>query len=92
MSPLRIAGFALVGVSILFMIANIWYWLIGVGGGLSLYDVWLKFGPSSLNMAQRYMWSGLWNGLQVVLSQPAWIVVGIVGLLCIGLGGKKVEE
>jgi hypothetical protein len=37
------------------------------------------------------MWTNLWNGLYIILIQPAWVVVGIIGLLCIGLGKKTVE-
>ena len=92
MSPLRIVGFVLVSVAALFGFANIWYAMTGTGGGLSLYDVWYKFLPASLNLVQRYVWTGLWNGLLIILIQPAWMVVGILGLLCIGLGRRKVEE
>ena len=91
MSPLRIAGFILVGMAALFGFGNLWYWFLGHTGGLSLYDVWYKFLPSSLNMMQRYLWSGLWNGIYVILVQPAWLVVGILGGICIGLGRKRVE-
>lgn len=91
MSPLRIAGFALVAIACLFAFASLYYAMIGVSGGLSLYDVWNKFLPASLNWLQRYLWSTLWNGLYIILVQPAWIVVGIIGLLCIGLGRKHVE-
>jgi hypothetical protein len=91
MSPLRIAGFALVAVACLFAFASVYYAMIGVGGGLSLYDVWYKFLPASVNWLQRYLWTSLWNGLYIILVQPAWVVVGIIGLLCIGLGKKHVE-
>jgi hypothetical protein len=91
MSPLRIAGFALIAIACLFAFASIYYAMIGVSGGLSLYDVWYKFLPASVNWLQRYMWTSLWNGLYIILVQPAWVVVGIIGLLCIGLGKKHVE-
>ena len=91
MSPLRIAGFALIAVACLFAFASLYYAMIGVSGGLSLYDVLYKFVPAILNWLQRYMWTGLWNGLYIILVQPAWVVVGIIGLLCIGLGKKHVE-
>jgi hypothetical protein len=97
MSPLRIVGFGLIGLACLFGVANIWYFIIGAsGGGVSLYDVWFKFGPGSLNfvqtMIQKYVWAALWSGINVILKQPAWLVFGILGGLCIGLGGRKVEE
>ena len=97
MSPLRIVGFALIGLACLFGVANIWYYIIDAsGGGISLYDVWFRFGPRSLNFVQtviqKYIWSSLWTGIQVILSQPAWLVFLILGGLCIGLGGRKVEE
>ena len=91
MSPLRITGFVLIAVACLFAFASIYYAMIGVSGGLSLYDVWYKFLPASLNWVQRFLWSSLWNGLYIILVQPAWVVVGIIGLLCIGLGKKTVE-
>ena len=91
MSPVRIVGFVFIAIAILFAIASIWYALIGVGGGLSLYDVWYKFLPASLGWLQRYLWTSLWNGIYIILVQPAWVVVGIIGLLCIGLGKKRVE-
>jgi hypothetical protein len=91
MSPLRIAGFVLIAVACLFAFASIYYALIGVDEGLSLYDVWYKFLPASLNWLQRYLWGGLWNGIYIILIQPAWMVVGIIGLLCVGLGKKHVE-
>ena len=91
MSPLRIAGFTLVAIACVFAFASVYYAMIGVGGGLSLYDVWNKFLPASLNWMQRYLWSTLWNGLYIILVQPAWVVVGVIGLLCIGLGRRRVE-
>ena len=91
MSPLRIAGFTLVAIACVFAFASVYYAMIGVGGGLSLYDVWNKFLPASLNWMQRYLWSTLWNGLYIILIQPAWVVVGVIGLLCIGLGQRRVE-
>ncbi len=97
MSPLRIAGFALIALACLFGIANIWYWMIDAGGGgISLYDVWYKFGPTSLNVIQgfieRHVWTALWNGILIILIQPAWLVLGVVGALCVGLGRRRVEE
>jgi hypothetical protein len=92
MSPLRIAGFVLVALAGLFGFDNIYYAMTGKGSGsLSLYDVWYKFGPGSLNLLQQYLWSGLWNGIYIILARPAWVVVGILGLLFIGLGRKRVE-
>ena len=91
MSPLRIAGFTLVAIACVFAFASVYYAMIGVGGGLSLYDVWNKFLPASLNWMQRSLWSTLWNGLYIILVQPAWVVVGVIGLLCIGLGRRRVE-
>jgi len=92
MSPLRITGFVLVAMAVLFAAASLWYAVIGQDSHLSLYDVWFKFLPASLNWVQRTVWSGLWNGLYTILSMPAWTVVGIIGLVCIGLGRKRVEE
>ena len=91
MSPLRIAGFALIAVACLFAFASVYYAMIGVGGGLSLYRCLVQVLPASVNWLQRYMWSSLWNGLYIILVQPAWVVVGIIGLLCVGLGRKHVE-
>ena len=97
MSPLRIVGFVFIGLACLFAVANIWYWMIdATGGGVSLYDVWFKFGPGSLSFVQmviqQYIWGALWNGIHIILLQPAWLVFGIVGALLIGLGARRVEE
>jgi hypothetical protein len=91
MSPLRIAGFVLIALACLFAVGSAWYAFRGHSGGLSLYDVWFKFLPASLNWLQRYLWTSVWNGLYVILIMPAWFVVGVVGLLCVGLGRKTVE-
>jgi hypothetical protein len=91
MSPLRIAGFMLIAVAVLFAIAHMWYAFLGHSGGLSLYDVWYKFLPASLTWVQRTLWTSLWNGLYIILVMPAWAVAGVLGLLCIGLGRKQVE-
>src|ERR1044072_6184636 len=69
MSPLRIAGFALGAVAFLFAFASIYYAMMGVVDGLSLYDVWNKSRPASLNWLQRYLWTSLWNGFYIILVQ-----------------------
>ena len=91
MSPLRIAGFGLIALAVLFAFGSIWYALVGGDGNLSLYDVWNKFLPASLNWVQRSLWGSLWNGLYIILVMPAWAVVGVIGMICIGLGRRRVE-
>jgi hypothetical protein len=92
MSPLRITGFVLIAAAVLFAAASLWFAVVGGDSHLSLYDVWLKFLPGSLNWVQRTVWAGLWTGVYTIISLPAWAVVGIIGLICVGLGRKKVEE
>ena len=96
MSPLRIVGLGFLAFSLLFGAANIWYWLIDApGGGISTYDLWAKISIGSLNglqyLVERYIWAPLWQGFYVVLLQPAWLVLGTIGLVCFGLG-RKWEE
>jgi hypothetical protein len=91
MSPLRIAGFVLIAMSALFGIAAIYYEVIGESSHLSMYDVWYKFLPASLNWVQRTVWGGLWTGLYTILIMPAWAVSAVAGVICIGLGRKQVE-
>ena len=91
MSPLRISGFVLVAVATLFALGSLWYSVMGIASGLSLYDVWYKFLPGSLNWVQRNIWAGLWHLLSVILVMPAWAVVGLAGLICIGLGRRRIE-
>jgi hypothetical protein len=91
MSPLRITGFVLIAAAVLFAAASLWYGVIGVDESMSLYAVWQKFLPASLNWVQRTVWSPLWNGLYAILVMPAWAVVGVIGLICIGLGRRRVE-
>jgi hypothetical protein len=91
MSPLRIAGFVFIAVAVLFAIGHAWYAFLGHSGGLSLYDVWYKFLPASLNWMQRYLWTTLWNGFYIILVMPAWLVMGVIGVILIGLGRRQVE-
>ncbi len=91
MSPLRITGFVLIAAAVLFAAASLFYAVVGVDESMSLYAVWQKFLPASLNWVQRSVWSALWNGLHTILVMPAWAVTGVIGLICIGLGRKRVE-
>ena len=91
MSPLRIAGFVLIAMSALFGIASIYYEMIGESSNLSMYDVWFKFLPASLNWVQRSLWSSLWTGLYTILVMPAWMVSAVAGVICIDLGRRQVQ-
>jgi hypothetical protein len=93
MSPLRMVGLGLMAVALLFGAANIWFWVIDApGGGISFYDLWAKVSLASLsllqNFVEHYIWPPLWQGFHVVLLQPAWMIFGIIGMLCFGLGRK----
>ena len=92
MSPLRLAGFVLLGFAALFAFGSLWYAVMGTGEGVSLYDVWQKFLPASLNWVQRTLSGAMWNGIFVILIMPAWAVVGVIGLICIGLGRKRLDQ
>jgi hypothetical protein len=86
-------GLGLMAVALLFGAANIWFWVIDApGGGISLYDLWAKISHGSLsllqNFVEHYIWPPLWQGFHVVLLQPAWMIFGIIGMLCFGLGRK----
>ena len=96
MSPLRIAGFALVGLAALFLVGNLYFWMMDApGGGVTLYDLWAKVSLRSIDVVryviERYVWAALWQGVHVLLLQPAWLIFGVVGLILIGLGRKQVE-
>jgi hypothetical protein len=96
MSPVRIAGFVLVGFAVLFLVGNLYFLMMDApGGGVSLYDLWSKISPGSLDfcryIVERYVWAPLWQGISVLLAQSAWLIFGIVGLILIGLGKGNVE-
>jgi hypothetical protein len=96
MSPVRIAGFALVGFAVLFLVGNLYFMMVDApGGGVSLYDLWTKISPSSLEfvryIVERYIWAPLWQGISVLLAQSAWLIFGILGLILIGMGRKEIE-
>ncbi|MBL9033633.1 MAG: hypothetical protein JNN33_02655 [Rhodospirillaceae bacterium] len=89
-------GLGLLAVALLFGAANIWFWIIDApGGGISLLDVWVKVSARSLGGTQyvieHYTWPPIWQGIHVLLIQPAWLITGAVALVCIGLG-RKWEE
>jgi hypothetical protein len=54
---------------------------------------WDALHPTSLQMlrsaAERHGAAWLWPPVQVVLEQPAWLVLGIIGAILILLGRKK---
>jgi len=96
MSPLRIAGFALVGIAVLFLVGNLYFWMMDApGGGITLYDLWAKVSLRSLDFVryiiERYIWAALWQGIHVLLLRPAWLIFGVIGLILIGLGRSQVE-
>ena len=95
MSPVRIAGFILVGFAVLFLVGNIYFMLMELGDGVSIYDLWIKISPGSLDflryIVERYIWAPLWQGFSVLLAQSAWLVFGLLGLILIGLGKGNVE-
>ena len=96
MSPVRIAGFVLVGFAVLFLVGNLYFMMMDVpGGGVSIYDLWAKVSLASLEfcryIVERYIWAPLWQGISILLAQSAWLVFGILGLILIGLGRKDVE-
>ncbi len=96
MSPVRIAGFALVGIAVLFLVGNLYFMMVDApGGGITLYDLWTKVSFRSLEFCryiiERYVWAALWQGIAVLLNQSAWLIFGIVGLILIGLGRKDIE-
>jgi hypothetical protein len=96
MSPVRIAGFVLVGLAVLFLVGNLYFMMMDApGGGITLYDLWAKVSLRSLEfvryLVEHYVWAPLWQGISVLLALSAWIVFGVVGLVLIGLGRRDVE-
>jgi hypothetical protein len=96
MSPLRIAGFALVGIAVLFLVGNLYFWMMDApGGGITVYDLWAKVSFRSLEfcryVVERYIWAPLWQGVSVLLAQSAWLVFGVIGLVLVGLGRKNLD-
>ncbi len=55
----------------------------GAYRGLAIGELWYLLDRESLNISQavvqRYLLPVLWDGVVVLLRQPAWLVLGVAG-------------
>jgi hypothetical protein len=62
--------------------------------GLTLGELWYLLNRNSLNLmqaiTQRYLLPVLWDGMVLLLLQPAWIVLGVSGpVLVLLFSGRR---
>lgn len=88
MSIRRVIGFGLIALGVLMLGYDLVTGLSGAGtlGFASLGELWGRVSSASLNLVQaivqRYLFPALWDPVLVMLLLlPAWIVVGVPGLL-----------
>ena len=88
MSIRRVIGLSLIALGALTLGYDLVTGLSGAGplGFVSLGELWGRFSAASLNLVQaivqRYLLPALWDPVLVtLLLLPAWIVVGVPGLL-----------
>jgi len=64
--------------------------------GLTLGELWYLLNRDSLNLmqaiTQRYLLPILWDGMVVLLLQPAWIVLGVTGPVLVLLFSSRRER
>jgi len=64
--------------------------------GLTLGELWYLLNRDSLNLmqaiTQRYLLPVLWEGVVVLLLQPAWIVLGVTGPVLVLLFSNRRER
>ncbi len=64
--------------------------------GLALGELWYLLNRDSLNLmqavTQRYLLPALWDGVVLVLLQPAWIVLGVTGPVLVLLFARRGDD
>ena len=96
MSPLRIAGLAMLFSSLLFSGVDLYHYAISSGSPVTVIRIWNMISSSSLtgvqSFIQGYLWAPIWdNGIGAVILLPAWMFFAIIGALAFLLGNSKVE-
>jgi hypothetical protein len=86
MVVLRLIGWLMVAVALGLLAREAYYWLTtGLWEILPAGQLWFNLHRNSLLLVQpaieRYLWTGLWNGVETILTWPAWLVIGVPGLL-----------
>jgi hypothetical protein len=99
MSIRRVIGFGLIALGVLMLGHDLVTGLSGAGtlGFASLGELWGRYSAASLNLVQaivqRYLFPALWDPVLVtLLLLPAWIVVGVPGLLFYVYPAKSLKE
>ncbi|MDZ4734751.1 MAG: hypothetical protein SGJ07_00240 [Rhodospirillaceae bacterium] len=83
---LRLIGWLLIAAALALLAREAYLWLATDRWNiLSAYQLWFNLHQNSLHGFQaaieRNLSIGFWNGTRTVLDLPAWVVLGIPGLL-----------
>ncbi|MEX0810133.1 MAG: hypothetical protein WD044_15515 [Dongiaceae bacterium] len=86
MIVLRLIGWLLIAAALALLAREVYLWLVaGQWSIVSGYQLWFDLHQSSLHGLQatieRNLSTGIWNGIRTVLGAPAWLLLGIPGLL-----------
>ena len=86
MVVLRLIGWLLVAAALALLVREAYGWLTdGQWNVVPAGQVWFDLHKNSLLLVQpaieRYLWTGLWNIVETILTWPAWLVLGIPGVL-----------
>jgi len=94
---LRFLGLLALAAAFVALVADGTNWIAGNADPITkLGKIWYYISPTSLQLFQagieRHVAVWLWSpGIQTVLEQPTWLVLGLVGSILILLGRKKKE-
>jgi hypothetical protein len=68
----------------------------GAYRGLAIGELWYLIDRGSLNLmqavVQRHLIPSLWDGVVVLLQQPAWLVFGVAGPVLVLLFGINTKS
>ena len=91
----RLLGLALLILAIAFLVRDLYHRLdSGLFEPVPLGQYWYGWSPGTLNLTQavvqRYVWPPLWDSfLQPLLELPAFLPLGIAGLLLLLLTRRR---
>jgi len=82
----RVIGWLLIAAAVVLLGRDLLHWIqAGHWSATPAGKAWYALSPGSLNLLQavieRHIWQPLWPPILWVLLRPAWIVLGLPGLL-----------
>jgi hypothetical protein len=86
MVVLRLIGWLLIAAALALLVREAYLWLTTDSWDIvPAGQVWFDLHKDSLLLVQpaieRYLWTGLWNVVETILTWPVWLVLGVPGLV-----------